>query len=252
MFATFLFVFFAVVAPVSADTFWEKATWAAGDGVILVGLYHPPARSKSYTWVLLHGLGSTKEEWNVFSRKLALQGNGIFIYDARGHGESNRMANGQTLSYQDWRHAGPESSWAKMPDDLARAVDFLKRHYDLSEKKIAVGGASLGANVALVYASDHSHVPALLLLSPGLEYAGISSPEAYSLYKGRPVLIAASPGDFYAYSSVQELAKVSIGPEQAVQVGKKGHGVQMFDPEFTKAVLDWMGNLDGNRNRRPS
>ena len=252
MFAALAFAFLAVAAPVSADTFWEKTTWATGDGVILVGLYHPPTRSRAYTWVLLHGLGSTKEEWNVFSRKLAQQGNGIFLYDARGHGGSNRTANGEAVSYQDWRHAGPESSWAKMPDDVTSAVDYLKRHYDLSEKKIAVGGASLGANVALVYASEHSRVPALLLLSPGLEYAGIASPEPYQLYKGRPVLIAASPGDFYAYSSVQELAKVSIGPEQAVQVGKKGHGVQMFDEEFTKAVLSWMGGLDGNRNRRPS
>src|SRR5438876_10519234 len=94
-------------APASADTFWQKLAWTTPDGITLVGLYHPAARRRAYTWVLLHGLGSNKEEWDPFSHQLAQQGTGVFIYDARGHNESNHLATGQTIRYQDWLRAGP-------------------------------------------------------------------------------------------------------------------------------------------------
>ena len=107
--------------------------------------------------------------------------------------------------------------------------------------------------VALVYASEHVSVPALILLSPGMQYAGIESASAYKTYRGRPVFIAASPGDLYAYSSVRQLADLAPSSVQTVIEGPGGHGVQMFkDEAFTKKLLEWMKGQDGNRNRRPS
>jgi pimeloyl-ACP methyl ester carboxylesterase len=140
-----------------------------------------------------------------------------------------------------------------MPSDLASAVRLLQNKFGLSDQQIAVGGASVGANVALVYASAHPSVPALILLSPGIEYAGIQTPAAFYAYRGRPVFIAASPHDAYAYSSAHRLADLTPGPACRLAEGKDGHGVNMFkDPGFTKELLDWMKGLDGNRNRRPS
>ena len=252
MFFAILLSLIAAARPVYADSFWQKLTWTTDDGVRLAGLYHPADRSGAYTWVLLHGLGSYKEEWEPFARQAAGQGNGIFLFDARGHGESNHLKSGGAISYKDWQSTGPGSPWSRMPSDVASAFQMLRKRFGLSDTEIAVGGASLGANVALVYASAHASVPALLLLSPGIEYAGIQAPSAFYAYRGRPVFMAASPNDAYAYSSARRLADLSPGPACRMVDGKNGHGVNMLDAEFTETLLNWMKGLDGNRDRRAS
>lgn len=238
--------------PVRADIQWQRLSWIAPDGVSIVGDYHPAEKSGALTWVLLHGLGSTRGEWKRLAEGMAKQGNGILIYDARGHGESTHTLLGQTLNYQEWRSIGPGTPWDTMNSDLSGMVQNLVTQMHLPEKQVAIGGASLGANIALVYASQHQAVPALLLLSPGLVYAGIETPVAYKAYQSRPVLIAASPGDAYAAASVQQLSNLAKDPQQSVAEPKSGHGVQMLDAEFTKKLLEWMKHLNGNRNRRTS
>lgn len=232
-----------------AETFWQPVRWISDDGVALIGEYHP-AKKDGITWVLLHGLGSTRGEWKKLAEMMARQGDGVLLYDARGHGDSANTLLGQKLNYQEWRVIGPGSPWDLMKGDLGAAVQLLIKQMKLPEDRIAVGGASLGSNVALVYASEHPKVPALLLLSPGLEYAGIQSPVPYHSYAGRPVLMASSPGDAYASASVRQLSGLRADSQQRVVEAKTGHGVQMLDAPFTKTVLDWMKGLHGNRNRR--
>src|ERR1700730_12118392 len=82
------------------DGFWKDITWQTLDGVKMVGLFHRASRPGARTWVLLHGLGSTKEEWDGFARKMGKQGLGIFIYDARGHGASTHMMTGEVVTYR--------------------------------------------------------------------------------------------------------------------------------------------------------
>ncbi len=233
-------------APAWADAFWQRLTWTTSDGVQLVGLYHPASRSGANTWVLLHGLGSSKEEWGAFSRMLGQQGNGVFIYDARGHHESDHLSNGQIIHYQDWRLPGPGTPWGAMPGDLASAVQLVRSRCHVSEKNIAVGGASLGANVALIYASEHKRVPALVLLSAGIEYAGINIVQPWLHLAPRPVFSAASPEDQEAYSTlrffVQQRPKI---PGRIADGRGAEHGVQMFkEPEFTKKLLTWMKEIE--------
>ncbi len=250
MFIRSAIVLLLAAIPVSAESFWQKFTWETSDGIVLVGDYHASSRGGAKTWILLHGLGSSRGEWEKFSKKLAEQGQGIFIYDARGHGDSRGTRSGQKISYQDWRSSGPGTPWDFMAQDLASAVQVLIMHTKLTENQIAIGGASLGANIALHYASEHPKIPAILLLSPGLEYAGIQTPGAYMKYKGRPVLIAASSGDAYAFASVRQLSVLAPSAQQVVEQPSVGHGVQMLEESFTMKVLNWMRTLDGNWDRR--
>jgi len=227
------------------DSFWQKITWTTSDGVQLVGLYHPARRSRAYTWIFLHGLGSSKEEWEPFARQLAPLGMGAFLYDARGHHESNRLANGQTISYKDWRNAGPGTPWDAMPADLTSAVQVLRKRYGVPEKRIGVGGASLGANVALVYASEHRRVPAVVLLSAGLEYAGINIVQPWLHLVSRPVFAAASPEDSHANATLRFLLQQRPDIPGRIAEGRGAeHGVNMFkDPAFARKLLDWMKSL---------
>jgi pimeloyl-ACP methyl ester carboxylesterase len=245
VFVAVLLAFFITCAPASADTFWQKTTWTTSDGVQLVGLYHPARRPEAYTWVFLHGLGSVKEEWVPFARKLTPSGVGVFLYDARGHNESTHRTNGQTISYKDWTSAGPGSPWTAMPEDLASAVKLLHRQYGVPEKRVAVGGASVGANVALVYASEHPEISALILLSAGVEYAGLNIEKSWHQLRSRPVFAAASPQDAYAYATMRYLAQQRPDIPLRVAEGPGGeHGVNMFkDQVLTKKLLDWIGQL---------
>ena len=240
IFSALILVSAVCFAETSPKTPGTSITWTTSDGVNLVGIYQPPAAGH-LVWVLLHGLGSNKQEWVVFTSRLAKQGDGFLIYDMRGHGDSTHLANGGTLAYTDFRTAGKGSQWDHMADDLKSAVDTLKKQFKLDPSRIAVGGASLGANVALLYASQHAEVPALILLSPGMEYAGISSEEPFQRYGKRPVFIAASPGDAYAYASVRQLILHRNDPVLKVASGDgAAHGVNMFNDAFMKKLLDWM------------
>jgi hypothetical protein len=99
--------------------------------------------------------------------------------------------------------------------------------------------------VALVYASQSSKVPALILLSPGLSYAGIESEPALQRYGLRPLFMAASPGDSYAYSSVIRLAQWRKDSNCFLIEGPGAmHGVNMFQGSFTQQLLDWMAKVE--------
>jgi pimeloyl-ACP methyl ester carboxylesterase len=206
----------AFSAGFPAERRLKPLSWKTSDGVEMQGLIHLP-KGNQRLWILLHGLGSVKEEWLKFADPLIQRGEGFLIYDARGHGQSVRLASGGRMDYHQFQV------------DLASAVETTHSRYGIPEQRIAVGGASLGANVALVYASRHREVPALILLSPGLDYAGIESEKAFIHYGSRPVFMAASPEDRYAFETVRHLTglrrdagcRVAEGPGAA-------HGVNML------------------------
>jgi pimeloyl-ACP methyl ester carboxylesterase len=242
--ALFLVSTWVWVAPVPAadpPPVGKKVTWTTPDGVRLEGRYQPRSGPGHLVWVLLHGLGSDQNEWLDFACQLAKQGDGFLIYDARGHGASKQTESGGKLDYREFRTLGPGSEWDRMIGDLASAVDFIHHKFTLNAHGIAVGGASLGANVALAYASQHPEVHALILLSPGLQYAGIGSQEPFRNFGTRPVFIAASPGDSYAYASVQQLRSMRSDDDiRYVEGPGAAHGVNMFGPAFTPKLLDWL------------
>ena len=232
----------ALVSTASAttDSFWTPLFWPTEDAVRLVGLYHPAIDATHLTWILQHGLGSTKEEWDSFAKQVAKTGQGVLIFDARGHGASQKTTGGQPVNYQQF----VREDWQKMPDDMRTTVDFLVKKYGLKRERIAIGGASLGANAALVYAAQKSEVPAVLLLSPGVEYAGINIDKAYDRYGKRPLLLAASPEDRYAFQTIQALAMRRTDANLRLIEGPgHEHGVNMLDASTTARILDWLKGL---------
>lgn len=240
---TVLALLVAQVAGAATDSFWTPVRWATHDQIRLVGLYHPASDpAKKLTWVLQHGLGSNKEEWDKFARQLATTtGQGVLIFDARGHGESQQTTGGEPVHYT----AFARGDWQQMPGDMESAVDFLKKTYSLKADRIAVGGASLGANIAILYAAHAGDVPAVMLFSPGIEYAGMNIDNAFNRYGAKPLLLAASPGDRYAFESVQVLARRRGDAQLRVIEGPDSkHGVNMFDAPTTARILDWTQHLN--------
>ncbi|OGS45090.1 MAG: hypothetical protein A2539_05835 [Elusimicrobia bacterium RIFOXYD2_FULL_34_15] len=220
----------------------DKARFIASNGLIYFGKFVPPKSSDKLTFIMLHGLGSSKDEWFPFANKLAEKGYGYFTYDLRGHNESSKDKNGTEVSYKSFFNIGAGSQWELMVDDMNYAVKYLK-HKGIKKENIGIIGASVGANIALIYASRHKFIKKVVLLSPGLQYAGLYTADSMKNYNSRQILIAASPGDKYAYDSSAYLAE--IAKEQKDEVvfltgGDSKHGVQMFDGKFENEIIDWI------------
>lgn len=229
------------VVSASASEAWLKAGFTTRDGIRIQGLYHAPAHRGGLFVVCLHGLGSNKGEWVPLMKELARRGHGYYAYDARGHGDSGKHSDGSTVDYRTFGKPRPGSDWAKMSGDLADAVDYLVREMHLPKGSIACAGASVGANVCLTYAATHPAVPYVILLSPGINYAGITTDDLIDVFTRRPVLIAAAKNDSYAWQSSRWLFERMKGNHTAFFLeGKTGHGTQMFDGAMEAAIVDWM------------
>jgi dienelactone hydrolase len=134
----------------------------------------------------------------------------------------------------------PDSPWAKMVADLGCAVKFLADEKDIPVKRVGLVGASLGANVCMIYASLNEDIPVTVLLSPGLNYAGLGTLDVVGAFKKRRLVFVASPGDTYAFQSVQLLFQRVHNNPRAVRIETAGgHGVQMFDGNLENKLLKY-------------
>ncbi len=99
------------------------------------------------TFVLLHGLASTRRIWDLVVPHLARE-HKVIAFDLRGHGETEK----------------PEDSYAL--EDFAQDVDELMRRYGVTRPILV--GHSAGANVALHHAVTRTGTRGVVLVDGGL------------------------------------------------------------------------------------
>lgn len=221
----------------SAQALPEEVTLRTADGVRIVGTYYPPDRpGPRPSVVLLHMLDHARGDWDESARGLSGEGYAVLAIDLRGHGESTRGVGS-------WR-SFTEEGFQAMVEDVAAAHEYLRRAPQADSDRLAVIGASIGANVALLYGSREPSVKTLALLSPGLDYRGVRTREAMSLYGPRPVLIAASREDSYSAQSSAALDALASGRHRLVLFDQAGHGTLMFEkaPRLESMLLDWLAS----------
>jgi pimeloyl-ACP methyl ester carboxylesterase len=128
--------------------------------------------------VLVHGLLMNRRMFDRLAPELAARGNRVICIDLLGHGRSDR----------------PEDLRLYSMPLFSRQVAALLDH--LEQPQAVVGGASLGANVALELATRQpERVRALFVEMPVLDnalpaVAGIFTPVLLGLRLGRPVFEA--------------------------------------------------------------
>jgi len=198
------------------------------DGVRLKGAYYRPAATEAPGIVLLHMLGRNRHDWDAFARQLQEAGYGVLAIDLRGHGESEG-----------------KREWSKMVQDAAIAVDFIRSRPEINPDRIVLIGASIGANIAINYAAQDPDIKGVALLSPGLDYRGVTTTDAVKAYGKRPLFLAASSEDAYAYGSAQELGRMADGRVQLLLLDGQGHGTQMLgkDDGLEEAILTWLQDM---------
>ena len=206
----------------------KTVSFKTNDGWTISASWRKAPKGKP-TLVLVHGVAASRKEWDKFAAKLASRGVGTLALDLRGHGQSETGPDGA----KGWQTFDMRRSWTNAVDDLRAAVWWLKSQ-GVPETSIAFGGASIGANLASLAASETNSAPFLLLLSPAEQYRGVR----LNVRAGLKTLSAASQADSLAYVATLRLKNENGA---TAVFAPFGHGAPMLDDAATgKAVEDWV------------
>lgn len=222
----------------------EKISYKTSDGVEIVGNYWPGDTDGglgSAGVILLHMMPATKESWNDLARRLSHRGFYVLAIDLRGHGESVlRQAQDkvESLNYLDFSNSQHQASIA----DVEGAMRFL---FDKGVKNIFVGGASIGANLALQFMADNSEVTAGFVLSPGINYRGLKTePLMRRLVAGQRLFLAAAKDDEGALEAARQLGVTGAARIKLEIYEAGGHGTDLFDshPDLMDELVDFLAD----------
>jgi pimeloyl-ACP methyl ester carboxylesterase len=214
----------------------EKVSFVTDDGWEIFGSYYVSGSEHAPCVLLLHMMPADRRSFDGFAPKLAGAGHNVLSIDLRGHGDS-LYKDGDKMPFDKFSDAEHQESVG----DIAAAKAFLDdKGADTS--RTAIVGASIGANLALVYAAGDEDVKAVVLLSPGLDYRGVMTAPAMEMY-GRPSLIAASEGDGYSADSCRELKEIADDSSELKLYDGSEHGTNIFGPEpqLETEVISWIG-----------
>jgi len=205
------------------------------DGIKIAGDYYPASGDRGI--VLLHMMPADRTSWATFAEKLQTAGFQALAIDLRGHGASQGGPDGYK-NFFDAEHQASRS-------DVVAAADFLKSK---GVAKIFLAGASIGANLALEYAAAHSDARAVILLSPGFDYRGVTTEGLIArLAPEQGVYAAASEEDSYSADSVRRIFEhIQPGPGRMTKFfHDAGHGTAIFDrdPALTDEFVSWLGHF---------
>lgn len=212
----------------------ERVEVKTKDNFSVVGDHYPASRDSARGLLLLHMMPATRTSWKAFAAKAELAGFSVLAADLRGHGESQGGPEGYK-SFSDAEHQASRF-------DVEAAAEFLKSR---GAKEIYLGGASIGANLALQYLAEHPETKAAFLLSPGLDYRGVKTEaSAASLSRDQAVYYVASLDDQYSADAVRVLYDATPANirKEIKLFGTAGHGTAIFgrQPEFTGEVINWL------------
>jgi dienelactone hydrolase len=207
----------------------QEVSFRTDDGVTIAGTLYLPARSGPGI-ILLHALGRTREDWHTVASRLADAGFVALAIDLRGHGASGPLPEGTDLQ-----------DLTKMMADVKAARAFLATRREVAPDRIGFAGASIGANLSVLFAANDPTVRSLALLSPGIDYRGLRPEAALKKYAARPALLVASQEDNYAANAARQLATAGPGIRELRILNGAGHGTTMIarQPDLAASLVDW-------------
>jgi pimeloyl-ACP methyl ester carboxylesterase len=215
----------------------KKSRFVTEDGVEIVGNLWIPEQDQSPCVILLHMLEKTRADWDDIRQSLFNKGYAVVSIDLRGHGESTKQGDAVIDVSQ-----FTEDDFQNMVLDVQAVLKELRENVRIDNSKIAIMGASIGANVGLQAAASDPLIPVVVLLSPGKSYRGIRTDTALLDYGKRPILIAASEEDGYAANSSQYLKELAQGYSKLLMYNNIGHGTEMFKAptDLEEEIIDWL------------
>jgi dienelactone hydrolase len=243
---TLLVLFFTIWMPLS---FFSMATTMASDSqqvnlvtqdqVKIVGWYQLPAikPSKLPLVIFIHQGGSSKKEWitHPIWQILLKQGYALLAFDLRQHGDSAIEKDDMMDLFNNPKRA---------PLDLLAVLRFVRKDPRIDNSRIGILGASVGANLAVMAASEGQYqVKSVIAMSGKVAAAQNLSGVKAALQPKNAFLIASEfeQGGLrkewaqHWFDITQGHRKVSIAPGQA-----HGSSILTETPALNLQILEWV------------
>lgn len=219
----------------------KKVIFKTKDGVDIYGNYFEAESKDAPAVVLLHMMPALKESWLEFQKKLQKAGFQSLAIDERGHGEST-FKDGEKIDFMDFSDSEQQAKIL----DLEGAIKFFE-DMGVSTGKLSIAGASIGANLAIWYQSEHSAIKATILLSPGLLYRGISTDDKIAkLFENQNIFLASGGfEDEYSQQTIKKLYDLAKAKKEIKIFEDAKHGTAIFEkhPEFMDEIIVWLSGI---------
>lgn len=217
----------------------QKVRFKTEDGLEIVGNFFPAEKNDAPAVVMLHMMPETKESWNDFAKKINKEGFQCLAIDLRGHGESQGGPYG-SKTFSDAEHISSIH-------DVVGAVEFFIDK-GVSVEKISLVGASIGANLSIVFQSENPKLKAVVALSPGLNYRGVEVEHpAKGLKEDQAIFLAAGGiSDEYSTETVQKIFDtIKCVNKKKIIFDDAGHGTEIFDsePALEEEIIKWLKEI---------
>ena len=137
---------------------FETITRQTADDISLVADIYPVPEYISAPPVIiaLHMLNSKRAAYEPIIPDLHSAGFAVLNVDMRGHGDS-----------------GGSQVWDAAIADISDWISWLDAEDMIGEGGLAIMGASIGANVAIISCATNAVCAGAIALSPGLDYRGV-------------------------------------------------------------------------------
>ena len=251
-FTTVLIIIIAI-GVMSVIVFRKKEIeLGTSDGVEIIGRLVDLSGAEDAV-IFLHMMPGVKEDYENLMNILKKEEVSSLAIDLRGHGESE----GGPYGYRNFS----ETEHQKSIEDVKAASKYLeKKGYPIDHQYIV--GASIGANLALWFASSEASLNKTVLLSPGIDYQGIKGERLMrDLDEDQNVLIVSSDDDKRRSKKSDDGEEVSWNVEMCkklieaapddvdikfLEYNEAGHGTDMFDvdekPDLETEILQFLND----------
>ena len=214
---------------------FETISRQTADDISLVADFYPAPENISAPPVIiaLHMLNSKRAAYEPVIPDLHSAGFAVLNVDMRGHGDSDGS-----------------QVWDVAIADISDWISWLDAGDMIGEGGLAIMGASIGANVAIISCAANAVCAGAIALSPGLDYRGVK-PES-ALVDGlaeRSALLVAAQGDSSSAVAIRQMFLNAQGDVTARMFGGRAHGTRLFDSDYesvSSLVLLWLVEQFGN------
>lgn len=221
--------------------------YTAKDGFNITGtIYTPimPHGKKAPIVILLHAIGSNKNDWKGLPDLICAKGYACLAIDQRGHGQSIYTAK---LKQRSWMYF-TNSDYAKYPQDIVCAVDALKatQSKTIDTNRIILVGNNIGANAAVIAAAKLNKkapvVKSLVLISPRLTIKTLFIPIEMVNFGAHPVLIFDNKNVKLGVQNAMEIKKYAQGNCVVKLLNANGMGASLYrsTPSIKTDTLNWI------------
>lgn len=192
------------------------------------------------TVLLLHSLGYSSRDWGNLIPDLNNAGYAVIAMDFRGHGQSIFDGN---FHQKTWTYFKPKT-YQKFPSDVISVLNEAQTQVkQVSLDNLAIVGADIGANTAVLVARQLKKKPkTLVLICPTISFKGLYIPLAMTEMGMIPILSMVSTQDGYSMQQQQALSKFAQGGFYAKNYPKGGMGMTMIkvNPAMSQDITKWI------------